>query len=846
MPTSYRSVLLAAAALVPLACLNPPAVYAQSAARSEIEIPAQDLGESLKALGVATHSNIIVDAAALGDLRAPALKGKFTVPEALSRLLQGSDLVFTRIGNAWIVRSASSAKDGDITVTGSRIRGAAPTSIVITTDRTSMQNAGQTSLGDVVRSIPQNSGGGQNPGVGLNVPSAAGIDVGGASTINLRGLGSDATLTLVNGHRLAYHASRQGIDVSEIPIGIVDRIEVVADGASAIYGSDAVAGVANVVLRGDFDGLETTADIGASTEGGNFRQQYGAVSGKRWSSGGVVVAYEYASNTDIMSDQRDYAKGRPGITLYPEQKRHAVALAGHQALTDNLTFEVDALFNRRSNFSIWPYNAAGDLSVSSFTKDTKTRSLTIAPSLKLDMADGWQAELSGTYGREHVTLTSDTFSGTTLTYSSPLCYCNEAQSVELAADGPLFSLPGGPARLAVGAGFRNNDFKMYYEVTPAGNVSASQQNYYAYGEVSLPVVGPDQQIPGVERLTLTGALRYERYPDVDTVVTPKLGLIWLPIGDISLKGSWGRSFKAATMYQRFAVTTVSLYDASYMGGTSGTALYVSGGNPDLKPERARTWSATLEYRPHQVPGLDLQVSYFSVIYKDRIVSPISYITQALTNPLYAQFVDTSPSSSAQEEAIAGAAAFYNNSSGSYDPSNVVAIVYNTYTNAGRQTIRGVDALVKYRTELGDAGSLSFDFNASYLESDQELTPGATVTQMAGTLFYPPHWRGRAGVTWSKGGATFNGTLSRIGSVEDERTSATTTVHGMTTFDLTARYAFQNEKGLLAGLSFSLTAQNLFNAEPETIATSSYSQTPYDTTNYSPVGRYLGFGISKSW
>ena len=147
-------------------------------------------------------------------------------------------------------RDGRSTNDGqDIVVTGSRLRGAAIASPVVRIGQEDIRDSGQAGLGDVVRRIPQSFGGGQNPGIGMNVPDASGVDVGGGSSINLRGLGSDATLTLLNGRRLAYTAVRQSVDVSGIPVSAVDRIEVVPDGASAIYGSDAVAGVANIILR---------------------------------------------------------------------------------------------------------------------------------------------------------------------------------------------------------------------------------------------------------------------------------------------------------------------------------------------------------------------------------------------------------------------------------------------------------------------------------------------------------------------------------------------------------------------------------------------------------------------
>src|SRR3546814_1212331 len=81
------------------------------------------------------------------------------------------------------------------------------------------------------------------------------------STLNLRGLGPDATLTLINGHRIAYDGAFQGVDISAIPLAALDRLEIVADGASALYGSDAVGGVANIILRRDFDGIWSSARI---------------------------------------------------------------------------------------------------------------------------------------------------------------------------------------------------------------------------------------------------------------------------------------------------------------------------------------------------------------------------------------------------------------------------------------------------------------------------------------------------------------------------------------------------------------------------------------------------------
>ncbi|MGK3891077.1 hypothetical protein, partial [Enterococcus faecium] len=85
--------------------------------------------------------------------------------------------------------------------------------------------------------------------------------------------------------------------------------------------------------------------------------------------------------------------------------------------------------------------------------------------------------------------------------------------------------------------------------------------------------------------------------------------------------------------------------------------------------------------------------------------------------------------------------------------------------------------------------------------------GAPVLAKAGTLFNPPHWRGRGSITWSKGGLTLNATANHIGGVEDIRSTPAISVDGMDTVDFTARYAFGAVQGPLRGLELSLTLQN---------------------------------------
>lgn len=850
---------VALALSVSVAALSAPIAPAFAAQEQQLtyDLPAQPLAQSLREVSTRSGQNIIAPAELLRGKAAPAINGTYSVHDVVEALLAGSGLRARRVRDGLLIERAQPSdqgsgedqSEGEIVVTGSRIRGAPVASPVIRLDQRVMRDSGQTSLTDVVRRIPQAFGGGQNLGVGANVGSANGIDVGGAVTINLRGLGSDATLTLLNGHRLAYNGSRQGIDVSSIPLAAVDRLEIVADGASALYGSDAVAGVANIILKRDFEGAQLEAEGGLATDGGYSRQRYGATVGTRWSSGGIIFSYEYARSTDLLSDERNFARSRPGVIIYPPLERHAAVLAGHQALTDNLTFEVDVLFNRRRTEIGFPDNPAGDLTVSRTEQPTTSRSFAVAPSLKLDLPGRWQAALTGVYGNERVFTRANNFVGENLIRSTPLCYCNDGKSLELTADGPLFSLPGGSARIAVGAGYRTNLLNADRGPGNIANIRQSQDSYYGYGELSLPLVAPDLNIPAVNRLNLSAALRYERYPGVDSVVTPKIGLIYAPVDWIDLKASWGRSFRAPTLLQQYQVPAVVLYPVGRLGGTGypagSTALIISGGNTAVQPERARTLSATVDIRPPFLDRARLQLSYFQTRYADRIVTPIAITAQSLSNPAYAQLVTLAPSPAEAIAVINGSPQFVNSSGAPVDAARIVAIVDNRFRNAGRQSIHGFDILADYRVPVA-SGQLTAALNASYLRIRQQLGPDQPVLPRTGLIFTPPDWRARGSLTWAGGPLTLNGSINFTEGVDDTRTATPVRISGVTTVDLTGRYRLTRATGFLPNIELSLTIQNAFNDLPDEIASSSQIDSTFDSTNYSPLGRVIVFGIAASW
>ena len=151
-----------------------------------------------------------------------------------------------------------------VVITGSHIPRTAsetpsPVSVMTAQD---IAKEGYQSLADAIRSVPADNS-------GTLTQAFSGAMAGGASGVALRGLSVDATLVLLDGHRLAPYpladdGERPFVDVSSLPMGIVDRVEVLLDGASAIYGSDAIAGVVNVITKKQFTGLDFTAGAGAT------------------------------------------------------------------------------------------------------------------------------------------------------------------------------------------------------------------------------------------------------------------------------------------------------------------------------------------------------------------------------------------------------------------------------------------------------------------------------------------------------------------------------------------------------------------------------------------------------
>ena len=326
-------------------------------ADERFDIPAQPLESALKEFARQADIEVLFTGEDVARLRSRRVSGALTREEAIAGLLDGTGLIFEfETEGLLIVRLASetaarggtpggaplspggtlrvaelesaprqtdagdadfadaSFADGDadgdslenIVVTGTLIRGtkSAVGSKLVVVDQQEIERGGFGTTQDVIQSLTSVFKG------GINEDSRSqenGGNRSGKVSINLRGLGVGATLTLVNGRRVAAGGLSNSVDISSIPASLISRIEVLADGASATYGSDAIGGVVNIILRDDFDGVETGIRIGTVTEGGMQDYRISQILGRNWSTGHALISYEYYNRDSLDFEDRGFA-----------------------------------------------------------------------------------------------------------------------------------------------------------------------------------------------------------------------------------------------------------------------------------------------------------------------------------------------------------------------------------------------------------------------------------------------------------------------------------------------------------------------------------------------------------
>ena len=845
--------------------------------RVHFDLPAQSLAKSLQAIGIATHTDVGFNATEVAGRTAPELKADLTLDDALARVLEGTGLRPQHLNDHAVViaepgpiasesvgpenTDRSDSKDlAEILVTGTHIRGIEnKTSSVIVIDRAQIDQSGYSSTQDLFRSLPQNFSGGDasedgiltgNNGAFQNKEMGSGID--------LRGLGASSTLVLLNGHRLAPSASGTFVDVSQIPLAAIDRVEILTDGSSAIYGSDAVGGVVNIILKKDYQGADTSVRYGASTRGGRDESLVAQTLGTNWSSGNVVSTVQFQRQGSLPAEDRTFSSALPYPNdLLPQTRSYSGTLDGRQSLNENLEFYGDVLLSRRafSDGQSQLYPGYG-LDLTEFDGDTQA--IDVTPGLRYTFGAGWSVELSGLYGYQKYSDQDAAGFAPGLVHQIDINRFT-AKSGDLVVSGPVGRTSAGDIGVAVGASYRTEDLDTVTPLSTGASGRTQQDRHVSaeFAELHVPLVGAANRRVLVEALELSAAVRRDQYSDFGSTTNPRVGVRWAPLRDIALRAAYGKSFRAPSVFEESLEdpdhSFIYNFEVPNPAGTGVTELLAANGSKKLTPERARTVNFGLEYKPLNIKGLTVGLDYFDIRFENRIITPPFPINVLQQQPIYGSLISPVASDAAAQaivDAAVAAGAQYTDGSPSGTGISGVRYFYDDrQQNAALVRQSGLDFLSTYAWEIG-THTLTTRINLGFIDKiDTQFAAGAGFANLVNTISNPPRWRGRLTSTWSGTGLSFSAALNAVGSYVNTAALGSPSIASWVTADLNATVNLDAylQSRIWQGFSMSLVILNVLDRDPPYVmnATATYPVN-YDPTNANALGRFVAIALRKKW
>ena len=814
-------------------------------------------------------------------------------------------------------RDTTAEGDGpanEIVVTGSSIRGVAPTgSNLISIGRDTIQATAPANTKELLASIPQLG----NFGANAEQSTPSRFRTSGFQP-NIHNLGTFATLTLFNGHRFAPVGGEAVFpDPSIIPVIAVQRVEVIADGASSVYGSDAVAGVVNFIYRRNVEGIEASATYGFN--GSRYQKRDASIiGGHSWGSGSIMAAYEYSDNksplnTEIETlalggDQRSrggrdlrqntcldpnvtvggktyaypaYTVGRNLCGVLNEQQvipdggRHAALVTVRQTLND--TIELWSEFNYSSykttrtggrqalnltipntnpffrlppgvtatsiavtrsglglfpgavsdqTSKVWGITAGADIKLGSdwvaniLTHVSKTNDYNKDPELDLLAAQRLANGTTPATALNPFGQAADNNPAVLAQINNDYAQINKTsqrlRELQVKADGPIVTIPGGEIRASVGLDVRT---EQAVQLQTAGSPNAtllvvrdddiSRSVSSAFTEVNIPLFGEENALPGLQRLVVSLSGRYDYYEKLHGVFNPKYGIVWSPIRGVSAHGSYGTSFAAPNIGLTTSTFTVPRPNSALnlTDVTTGTflgtlnVLNPGGGNPDLTPEEATTWSAGVDLAPGFVPGLRMSATYYNVEYRNTVNSITT--AQVLTIPGFVGFRTLNPTPQQIADLLAR-----------FPPQAPIttgfdAIIYLNAQNIGIRKIAGldIDASYAFNTSFG-AFTLGANANRQ-LKYEQQVVTGTPFTSRLGTSD-AVKWKGRFSLGWNLEPVNVSVFVNHTGGFTNTTITPNQSVKSFTTIDLSVSFTLDR---LIQGASIQFRGANVFDKDP---------------------------------
>jgi iron complex outermembrane receptor protein len=443
------------------------------------------------------------------------------------------------------------------------------------------------------------------------VPANPGFGTGA----NLRGLGASSTLVLVNGHRLAHTGYDDFVDVSMIPSDAIDRVEVLTDGASAIYGSDAVGGVVNFILRHDYTTRESALRIGTSTHADARLYDAYQAAGSRWNSGGAMASVQLQGRGSISNQNRDFSRRDADDLLYgprdlvPRMIKDAFYGALDQNLSRGIDVSTHTFYTRRREIYHGCKAPCPDTSTDRlYDQHASNSEYEAALTLILTTIAHWTLEFTADASQNRVTSESNFRPAT----SAPTNTGADLWGLAASSTGDLYRVAAGEIKISLGASHRSESFRL---VNPLGELRSRSEVEAGYAELQIPVIRPDPMISDDPRMTITAAGRYEHYSTFGSTFNPRVGVRVVATPELNLRGGFSSAFKAPTAYQ-LSEFNAGRYLQRLPDGSSGNTLTLIryGGNPHLRDQTAEIWRFGLDWTAPS-PGLQAALTYFNVDYK---------------------------------------------------------------------------------------------------------------------------------------------------------------------------------------------------------------------------------------
>lgn len=441
---------------------------------------------------------------------------------------------------------------------------------------------------------------------------------------------------------------------------------------------------------------------------------------------------------------------------------------------------------------------------------------------------------------------------------------SELITLNVRADGELFELPGGTGKLAIGGEFRDQSLKRMgtaflatLEPVLSTNIAATfdleRDVAAAFAEVYLPIVSKQNERPGIRKLTVSLAGRYENYSDFGDTLNPKIGVSWSPTDTLTVRGTAGTSFRAPFLTQlddsQPASVLFNLVDPASPTNVSAV-LWRVGNSAELQPEEGTTWTAGIDVMPESLPGFRVGLTYFETELDRKIAPAVTFAIrdEVLLDPdAYAPVISRVPRDVDRESVAALIASCFNCGASTADDIDVV--IDGRLNNLIKSDISGLDLKIAYAFET-DFGRFNTSVYASHLLSfeEQALLNGPLIDQLD-TMQTPNSLRLRGGLSVNRGGfhiATFGNYIKDYTSEIGPCSLEACRVGSWTTWDLNLGYDFdERHSGFLQGTRASLNIRNVFDRDPPFVEVG-LTGLGYNPVNSDPFGQHLTFQVSKQW